>query len=210
MENNESVNNYSLTGGLLRMDKKEKILAKIGKYLDKLNDEEKNEVIEEIASMKDDEEIVEEKPTENEAGEETEVKEEVVEETEQKEESTENKEDDPAEEEKVEESTEEVKEEESKTEDEVAKEGEEVGQEETPEEKVEEQAQETFDYKGKYEELVKAHEGLVARMEALEQIISQLGTPKEDKSVGLTPKDNSVDESKNSYLEELNRKRMGY
>lgn len=193
------------------MDKKEKILAKIGKYLDKLNDEEKNEVIEEIASMKDDEEeIVEEKPTENEAGEETEVKEEVVEEAEQKEESTENKEDDPAEEEKVEESTEEVKEEESNTEDEVAKEGEEVGQEETPEEKVEEQAQETFDYKGKYEELVKAHEGLVARMEALEQIISQLGTPKEDKSVGLTPKDNSVDESKNSYLEELNRKRMGY
>ena len=205
MENNESVNNYSLTGGLLRMDKKEKILAKIGKYLDKLNDEEKNEVIEEIASMKDDEEIVEEKPTENEAGEETEVKEEVVEES-----TVENKEDDPAEEEKVEESTEEVKEEESKTEDEVAKEGEEVSQEETPKEKVEEQAQETYDYKGKYEELIKAHEGLVTRMEALEQIISQLGTPKEDKSVGLTPKDNSVDESKNSYLEELNRKRMGY
>ena len=187
------------------MDKKEKILAKIGKYLDKLNDEEKNEVIEEIASMKDDEEIVEEKPTENEAGEETEVKEEVVEES-----TVENKEDDPAEEEKVEESTEEVKEEESKTEDEVAKEGEEVSQEETPKEKVEEQAQETYDYKGKYEELIKAHEGLVTRMEALEQIISQLGTPKEDKSVGLTPKDNSVDESKNSYLEELNRKRMGY
>lgn len=190
------------------MDKKEKILAKIGKYLDKLNDEEKNEVIEEIASMKDDEEIVEEKPTENEAGEETETKEEVVEET--KEESTEDKEEDPAEEEKVEESTEEVKEEESKTEDEVTKEGEEVGQEEAVEEKVEEQAQETYNYKGKYEELVKAHEGLVKRMEALEQIISQLGTPKEDKSVGLTPKDNSVDESKNSYLEELNRKRMGY
>lgn len=200
------------------MDKKEKILAKIGKYLGKLNDEEKNEVIEEIASMKDDEEQVEKKPTENEVGEETPTEETPGNENNAVEEKTET-----TEEEKVEESTDDPNPEETPAEEEVANESEEVGSEETVEDKVEEKveeesteekeetpAEEGIDYKAKFEEMQKAFDGLASRLESLEALVSKLGVPTDENKFGASPNEHAVDEGHNDFLEEINRKRMGY
>lgn len=193
------------------MEKKEKILAKIGKQLDKLSEEDKNAVLEELMSMikDDEEEKAEEQPTENEVGEETPKEEETVEE---KTETTE--------EEKVEESTDDPNPEETPAEEEVANESEEVGDEKSVEDKVEEKVEEEsteekeetpegIDWKAKFEEMQKANEGLVARIEAVEDVISRLGLVVDDGTMGASPNGQPHDEAPNDSFNEIIRKRVG-
>lgn len=195
------------------MEKKEKILARIGKFLDKLDEEDRKAVLDELLAMKDDEEEekADEQPTDNEVGEEA-----------PKEEKTVEEETETTEEEKVEESTDDPKPEETQAEEEVANDSEEVGSEETGEDKVEEKAEEEqpaeeqkeetpegIDYKAKFEEMQKAHEGLVARIEALEDVISKLGVVVDDGTVGASPNGQPHDEAPNDSFNEFIRKRVG-
>lgn len=203
------------------MEKKdEKILAKIDKLLIKygVSEEEKNNFLKDLAEMKDDEEDVEEQPAENEVGEETPTEETPENENNAVEEKTET-----TEEEKVEESTDDPNPEETPAE-EVANESEEVGDEESVEDKVEEKVEEEsteekedkpveegVDYKAKFEEMQKAFDGLAQRLESLEGLISKLGVPTdEEQKFGASPDQHTVEEEHNDFLEEINRKRMGY
>lgn len=165
-------------------------------YLDQIVDEEENE---------------EPNPTEND-----EVKEEpapVVDE-EEKQPNNEDGGDEPTEQKEVDPSNDEQAEE-PKAEEEVVKEDEEVSEEEKAEEEppLEEKGEETtpnpeFDYNAKFEEMQKANDGFAARIAALEDIVSKLGVPTED-GFGASPKANPVDEPQNTFLDELNRRRMG-
>lgn len=198
------------------MEKKEKILAKIGKQLDKLDEEDRNAVIEQLMSMikDDEEEVAEEQPTENEVGEETPA-EEAPKEEETVEEKTET-----TEEEKVEESTDDPNPEEAPAEEEVANESEEVGDEKSSEDKVEEKVEEEsteekeetpegIDWKAKFEEMQKASEGLVARIEAIEDVISKLGVVEDDGTMGASPNGQPHDEAPNDVFNDIIRKRVG-
>lgn len=196
------------------MEKKEKIQARIGKYLNKLDEEDRKAVLEELLTMvNDEEEKADEQPTENEVGEETPT-EEAPKEEETVEEKTET-----TEKEKVEESTDDPNPEEAPAE-EVANESEEVGDEESVEDKVEEkveeksteekeEAPEGIDWKAKFEEMQKANEGLVARIEAVEDVISRLGLVEDDGTVGASPNGQPHDEAPNDSFNEIIRKRVG-
>lgn len=205
------------------MDRDDKILAKIGKLLTKygVSDEEKQNFLNDLKDYKDDEEeeIADEQPTENEVGEETPTEETPGNENNAVEEETET-----TEEEKVEESTDIPNPEETPAE-EVANESEEVGSEETVEDKVEDKveeeipaeekqeetpAEEGVDYKAKFEEMQKAFDGLAQRLESLEQLVSKLGVPTDNEQFGATPDQSAVNEEHSDFIEEINRKRMGY
>lgn len=93
----------------------------------------------------------------------------------------------------------------------VVEEKEEVIDEELPtNEGVEEVEKEPeVDYKAKYEELKGVIDGLVARIEPLENIVAKLGVPEKDESFGVEPQAESEKDEALSYFEELNRRRTG-
>ena len=189
-----------------------KILGQIGSLLSRygVSDEEKQNFLNDLKDYKDDEEekAPEEQPTNDEVGEEKPTDDETP--VEEKIETTE--------EEKVEESTDDPKPEEAQAEEQVVEADEEVGSEETVEDKVEEKVDETqpqepkeeYDYKGKYDELLKANEGLAARIAALEDIVSKIGVPTEEEQFGKSPNAEASEEEHDDFITELNRKRMGY
>lgn len=197
------------------MEKKEKIQARIGKYLNKLDEEDRKAVLEELLTMvSDEEEKAGEQPTENEVGEETPAEES------QKEEETVEEKTETTEEEKVEESTDDSNPEEAPAEEEVANKSEEVGDEESGEDKVEEKVEEEsteekeetpegIDWKAKFEEMQKANEGLVARIEAVEDVISRLGLVEDDGTMGASPNGQPHDEAPNDSFNDIIRKRVG-
>lgn len=93
---------------------------------------------------------------------------------------------------------------------------EEIIDEELPtNEGVEEEApveQETeVDYKAQYEELKGVIDGLVARIEPLENIVAKLGVPdeKEEQPFGVEPQAESEKDESLSYFDEINRRRTG-
>jgi len=173
----------------------EKILNKVGKLLSMygVSDEEKEKFIMDLQDKKyDDQEEVEEgvenKPAEE--GEKVEDNEnEKPAEEEEKVEEVEEHEEAPAleEEEKVEEKVEEAEEPEQPA-------------EETPVE---------VDYRAKYEELSKSFEGLVGRMETLENIVSKLGLAVEDETIGASPTGTPIDQESNDAFDRFMRKRIG-
>lgn len=173
----------------------EKILNKVGKLLSMygVSDEEKEKFIMDLQDKKYDdqeevEEVVENKPAEE--GEKVEDNEnEKPAEEEEKVEEVEEHEEAPVleEEEKVEEKVEEAEE---------------------PEQPAEEVPVEV-DYKAKYEELSKSFEGLVGRMETLEDIVSKLGLTVENETIGASPMGTPVDQTDESIFEQINRKRIG-
>lgn len=65
------------------------------------------------------------------------------------------------------------------------------------------------DYKAKYEELKGVIDGLVARIEPLENIVAKLGVPEKDESFGVEPQAESEKDEALSYFDELNRRRTG-
>lgn len=83
----------------------------------------------------------------------------------------------------------------------------EVVEEEQP--VVEEEKETEVDYKAKYEELKGVIDGLVARIEPLENIVAKLGVPEKDESFGVEPQAESEKDEALSYFDELNRKRTG-
>lgn len=176
--------------------KDEKILKKVAKLL-KLygveEDEKINGFLDDLKEMKDEEdEVVEEgekleKPTENE-----DVKEEITE--------TEKVEENPAEPEP------------EQPQEEVAKESEEIKvEEEQPAEKEgePETTANEYDFKEKYEELVKTTDALSSRLESLENVVSKLGVPIEDETLGASPTGTPVDEQPNDSFNHIMNKRIG-
>jgi len=201
------------------MAKEEKLLKKLDKILKAFgveDEEDRKSFLEAVQDKKyDEEEIVEENNEKVEEPTEPIETEEKVEEKEEVEEPTENlsNNEEPEKEEIVEEEKVET---ETPNEEEVAEEGEEVVEEEVqPELPFEEEqvdqpqevdAVETL--KGQLEEMKKSNEGLVARLEQLENIISKLGVPTEEQ-FGESPMSQKGLED-NSDMAEINRKRLGY
>lgn len=107
-----------------------------------------------------------------------------------------------------------VKEDEVATTDEtpvVEEEKEEVIDEELPaddEQPLVEQEPEV-DYKAKYEELKGVIDGLVARIEPLENIVAKLGVPDKDEPFGVETQAESEKDESLSYFDEINRRRTG-
>lgn len=98
----------------------------------------------------------------------------------------------------------------------VVEEQEEVIDEELPtnegveeEQPLVEEEEPEVDYKAKYEELKGVIDGLVARIEPLENIVAKLGVPEKDESFGIEPQAESEKDEALSYFDELNRKRTG-
>ena len=193
--------------------KEEKILKKVGKLLSLygVSDEEKEKFLLDLKDKKyDDQEEIEETVDEE--------QEEVVEQPEEE------VEEQPIEEEQpVEESDEEKVEDEEVGEEEV---GEEVApvEEEQPlpeqpqeEEQVEEVPQEQPQVEqpnpvddGRFEELQKANEGLLARIEALEGIIEKMGIPLQNgEDIGLSPSNPAGESQVETEYDRFNRMRMG-
>lgn len=66
------------------------------------------------------------------------------------------------------------------------------------------------DYKSQYEELKGVIDGLVARIEPLENIVAKLGVPeKEEQPFGVEPQAESEKDESLSYFDEINRRRTG-
>lgn len=159
------------------MDKKDKkILANIGKLLIKygVSEDEKNNFMQDLAEMKDDEdeETVEQTTEDNAVGEEETATEETPKEEESVEETTETTEEEAVEE-PVDSNTEETPAEEVANDSEQVSGAEPV--ENTPETPVEQNPTENVDYQAKYEECQKAVNGLMERLESLEQALQAVG-----------------------------------
>ena len=160
------------------MDKKDKkILANIDKLLLKygVSKEEKNNFMNDLINMKDDEDEEEavEQTTEDEAvGEEETATEETPKEEESVEETTETTEEETVEE-PVDSNTEEAPVEEVANDSEQVSGAEPV--ENTPETPVEQNPTENVDYQAKYEECQKAVNGLMERLNSLEQALQAVG-----------------------------------
>lgn len=173
--------------------KDEKILKKVAKLLKLYGVEEEEKIngfLDDLKEMKDDEEVKEEgekleEPTENE-----EATEEITE--------TEEVEENPAE---PEQPQEEVAKESEETEVEEEKPAEEEGETETT-------ATDDYDYKEKYEEVVKTLETLSSRLESLENVVSKLGVP-QDETLGASPNSTPVDEQPNDSFNNFVSKRIG-
>ena len=109
-------------------------------------------------------------------------------------------------------------------EDEVAKDGEEVVEEEKPTDDVEQPLPEQPEVEQPMEEPVdqvveqpqqpnedvaKTIEGLMARIESLEDIVKKLGTPVEDENIGVAPQNPSGESFEESEFDRINRLRRG-
>lgn len=194
--------------------KEERILKKVSKLLSLygVSDEEKEKFLLDLKDKKyDDQEEIEETVDEE--------QEEVVEQPEEE-----------VEEQPIEENEQPVEESESEENAEVEEVGEEeVGEEVAPveeeqplpeqpnEEQVVEQPQEQPQVEqpnpvddGRYEELQKANEGLLARIEALEGIIEKMGIPLQNgEDIGLSPSNPAGESQVETEYDRFNRMRMG-
>lgn len=65
------------------------------------------------------------------------------------------------------------------------------------------------DYDAKFDELLKANEGLLGRIEALEEIVSKLGEPKKDESFGETATAETTEDGSGAYFEQMKALREG-
>ena len=92
--------------------------------------------------------------------------------------------------------------EENTNEDEVAEDGEEVVEEDKPTDDVEQPQQPN-------EDVAKTIEGLMARIESLEDIVKKLGTPVEDENIGVAPQNPSGESFEESEFDRINRLRRG-
>lgn len=110
-------------------------------------------------------------------------------------------------------------------EDEVAEDGEEVVEEEKPTDDVEQPLPEQPEVEQPTEEqpmdqvveqpqqpnedVAKTIEGLMARIESLEDIVKKLGTPVEDENIGVAPQNPSGESFEESEFDRINRLRRG-
>lgn len=173
------------------MDKKdERILKKVGKLLSLygVTDEEKEKFLLDLEDKKydDQEEVEEVSETEETPTEEVEETEEVVEET-------------PTEE-PVQEPVEETEEEQP------AEEPVEQPTEETP---TEEEPTESLPVAQDHEEVQKTIDGLVARIESLEDLVKKLGVKVEDDSFGEKPNNQSAESYQENEFDRYNKLRRG-
>lgn len=173
------------------MDKKdERILKKVGKLLSLygVTDEEKEKFLLDLEDKKydDQEEVEEVSETEETPTEEVEETEEVVDET-------------PTEE-PVQEPVEETEEEQP------AEEPVEQPTEETP---TEEEPTESLPVAQDHEEVQKTIDGLVARIESLEDLVKKLGVKVEDDSFGEKPNNQSAESYQENEFDRYNKLRRG-
>lgn len=173
------------------MDKKdERILKKVGKLLSLygVTDEEKEKFLLDLADKKydDQEEVEEVSETEETPTEEVEETEEVVDET-------------PTEE-PVQEPVEETEEEQP------VEEPVEQPTEETP---TEEEPTESLPVAQDHEEVQKTIDGLVARIESLEDLVKKLGVKVEDDSFGEKPNNQSAESYQENEFDRYNKLRRG-
>ena len=173
------------------MDKKdERILKKVGKLLSLygVTDEEKEKFLLDLEDKKydDQEEVEEVSETEETPTEEVEETEEVVDET-------------PTEE-PVQEPVEETEEEQP------AEEPVEEPTEETP---TEEEPTESLPVAQDHEEVQKTIDGLVARIESLEDLVKKLGVKVEDDSFGEKPNNQSAESYQENEFDRYNKLRRG-
>lgn len=173
------------------MDKKdERILKKVGKLLSLygVTDEEKEKFLLDLADKKydDQEEVEEVSETEETPTEEVEETEEVVDET-------------PTEE-PVQEPVEETEEEQP------VEEPVEQPTEETP---TEEEPTESLPVEQDHEEVQKTIDGLVARIESLEDLVKKLGVKVEDDSFGEKPNNQSAESYQENEFDRYNKLRRG-
>lgn len=173
------------------MDKKdERILKKVGKLLSLygVNDKEKEKFLLDLEDKKydDQEEVEEVSETEETPTEEVEETEEVVEET-------------PTEE-PVQEPVEETEEEQP------VEEPVEQPTEETP---TEEEPTESLPVAQDHEEVQKTIDGLVARIESLEDLVKKLGVKVEDDSFGEKPNNQSAESYQENEFDRYNKLRRG-
>lgn len=169
------------------MDKKdERILKKVGKLLSLygVTDEEKEKFLLDLEDKKydDQEEVEEVSETEETPTEEVEETEEVVDETPTEEPVQETEEEQPVEE-PVEEPT-----------------------EETP---TEEEPTESLPVAQDHEEVQKTIDGLVARIESLEDLVKKLGVKVEDDSFGERPNNQSAESYQENEFDRYNKLRRG-
>lgn len=169
------------------MDKKdERILKKVGKLLSLygVTDEEKEKFLLDLEDKKydDQEEVEEVSETEETPTEEVEETEEVVEETPTEEPVEETEEEQPVEE-PVEQPT-----------------------EETP---TEEEPTESLPVAQDHEEVQKTIDGLVARIESLEDLVKKLGVKVEDDSFGEKPNNQSAESYQENEFDRYNKLRRG-
>lgn len=169
------------------MDKKdERILKKVGKLLSLygVTDEEKEKFLLDLEDKKydDQEEVEEVSETEETPTEEVEETEEVVDETPTEEPVEETEEEQPVEE-PVEEPT-----------------------EETP---TEEEPTESLPVAQDHEEVQKTIDGLVARIESLEDLVKKLGVKVEDDSFGERPNNQSAESYQENEFDRYNKLRRG-
>lgn len=169
------------------MDKKdERILKKVGKLLSLygVTDEEKEKFLLDLEDKKydDQEEVEEVSETEETPTEEVEETEEVVDETPTEEPVEETEEEQPVEE-PVEEPT-----------------------EETP---TEEEPTESLPVAQDHEEVQKTIDGLVARIESLEDLVKKLGVKVEDDSFGERPNNQSTESYQENEFDRYNKLRRG-
>lgn len=169
------------------MDKKdERILKKVGKLLSLygVTDEEKEKFLLDLEDKKydDQEEVEEVSETEETPTEEVEETEEVVDETPTEEPVEETEEEQPAEE-PVEQPT-----------------------EETP---TEEEPTESLPVAQDHEEVQKTIDGLVARIESLEDLVKKLGVKVEDDSFGEKPNNQSAESYQENEFDRYNKLRRG-
>lgn len=173
------------------MDKKdERILKKVGKLLSLygVTDEEKEKFLLDLEDKKydDQEEVEEVSETEETPTEEVEETEEVVDET-------------PTEE-PVQEPVEETEEEQP------VEEPVEQSTEETP---TEEEPTESLPVEQDHEEVQKTIDGLVARIESLEDLVKKLGVKVEDDSFGEKPNNQSAESYQENEFDRYNKLRRG-
>lgn len=173
------------------MDKKdERILKKVGKLLSLygVTDEEKEKFLLDLEDKKydDQEEVEEVSETEETPTEEVEETEEVVDET-------------PTEE-PVEEPVEETEEEQPV---------EEPVEEPTEETPTEEEPTESLPVAQDHEEVQKTIDGLVARIESLEDLVKKLGVKVEDDSFGERPNNQSAESYQENEFDRYNKLRRG-
>lgn len=173
------------------MDKKdERILKKVGKLLSLygVTDEEKEKFLLDLEDKKydDQEEVEEVSETEETPTEEVEETEEVVDET-------------PTEE-PVEEPVEETEEEQPV---------EEPVEEPTEETPTEEEPTESLPVAQDHEEVQKTIDGLVARIESLEDLVKKLGVKVEDDSFGERPNNQSTESYQENEFDRYNKLRRG-
>jgi hypothetical protein len=191
--------------------KDEKILKKISKLLslygvseeeknnfltdlqDKKYDDEETEEVGEVAEEVSEEEIVEEQPEQltDEM-----VENEEVEELEEQEEPTE-----IPQEEEIEEPVEEVEQ--------PMELEEEVVEQEPVVEEEQKDIETEIDFKSKYDELKKSFDGLVARLETLEGLVSKLGVEEPEEEFGLTPNTETAKDDTTDTFDFYNRLRTG-